>query len=90
MSRFDITRYVDKGARTEKVCMVAPGVQADDVTIVMKGNSEGHPNAYIIFRLFADTIKTMAEPSPTLLKKQSSQPEAALGLQTSAQRDALE
>ena len=67
--RFDITRYIDQGARTEKVCMVAPGVQADDVTIVMKGNSEAHPDAYLIFRLFADTIKKVAEPSPTKIKK---------------------
>ena len=70
--RFDITRYVDKGARTEKICMVAPDVQPDDITIVMKGNSEVHSDAYLIFRIFADTIKTMAEPSPKKLKKQSS------------------
>lgn len=59
--------------------MVAPGVQPDNVTIVMKGNSAMHSDAYLIFRIFADTIKTIAEPTPKKTKK----PEpAALGQET--------
>ena len=57
----DITNYIDKGARTEKVCMVAPEDQVSPSQLVMKGNQAAHPDAYIIFRIFADTVETIKE-----------------------------
>ena len=36
--RFDVTRFIDKGARTEKICMVAPEDEVDPAQLVMKGN----------------------------------------------------
>ena len=70
--RFDITRYIDIGARNEKVCMVSPEDQLtnNDSKIVLKGNSEVHADAYLIFRIFADTINTVTEdPAPVTKKR---------------------
>ena len=57
--RFDLTKYIDKGARVEKVCMLAPGEEPPSPDqIVLKGNAEEHPAAHLIFRIFVDSIQT--------------------------------
>ena len=55
--RFDITRYIDLGARTEKISMIGPEQEAQSPDyLVMNGDSANHEDAFIIFRIFADTI----------------------------------
>ena len=41
--------------------MVAPGKSGSEARIVMKGNSQMHPDAFLIFRIFADTIQSQAQ-----------------------------
>ena len=56
--RFDLAKFIDKGARTVKACMIQPGEEPQDQDqIVMRGNAQEHPDAFIIFRIFADTIE---------------------------------
>lgn len=56
--RFDLTRYIDVGARNEKVSMVKPGQEPKVKNqLFMKGNSQEHPEAYLIFRIFVDSIE---------------------------------
>lgn len=57
--QFDLTKYIDKGARVEKVCMLAPEeTPSNPQQIVLKGNAEEHPDAHLIFRIFVDSIQT--------------------------------
>jgi len=56
-SRFDLTSYIDIGARSEKIIMVPPGGEPKNKNqLFMKGNSEEHPDAFIILRIIVDSI----------------------------------
>ena len=57
VARFDITRYIDQGARTEKAQMIQPGEEVPEDKVVMKGNSIDQPEAYIIYRIFVDSLE---------------------------------
>ena len=56
--RFDVTSYVDAGGKTEKVIMVAPGEEpSNKAQLYMKGDSENHGDAFLIFRIFVDSLE---------------------------------
>ena len=63
-ANFDLTRFIDAGASTEKISMVADD-EAESDTIVMKGNHQIHPDAYIKVRIYADTVKVDKKETPS-------------------------
>ena len=55
--QFDITKYIDQGGKNEKAVMLQEGEEPQNKSlIVIKGNSEEHPDAHLIFRIFVDAI----------------------------------
>ena len=64
---FDLTKYIDKGGKNEKVSMIAASssnaAEESKKQFVLKGNSEEHPDAYLIFRIFVDSIANTTPPA---------------------------
>ena len=74
MCRFDVTKYIDRGGMTERAQMVEPGYEDQEGKVVMKGNSIEHPNAYIIYRIFVDSIQDGPSQPQSAAAAASSEP----------------
>ena len=66
---FDLVKYLDQGARTEKISMAQQG--DNDKQIKLVGNSIAHPDAHILFRIFVDSINENGEEPSSANKPQS-------------------
>ena len=52
----DLTKYLDQGARTEKVTMSSATSQDSGKNLKLIGDSDNYPDAHILFRVFVDSI----------------------------------
>ena len=59
----DLTKYLDQGARTEKVMMSSQ--QDNSGKLKLFGDSEAYPDAHILFRIFVDSINDGQQDGPT-------------------------
>ena len=53
---FDIVKYLDMGARTEKAIMQIEGDSTVTKQLKLIGDNASHPDAHLLFRIFVDSI----------------------------------
>ena len=66
---FDLVKYLDQGARTEKISMASQSDNNNQIKLV--GNSAAQPDAHILFRIFVDSINDNEEESSPADKPKS-------------------
>lgn len=53
---FDLVKYLDKGAHTEKAIMQVEGDSSSTSQLRLVGDSASQPDAHLLFRIYVDTI----------------------------------